>query len=86
MKKRIVNNRKQFKGGIGMKYEIEKAMREHLISSSEVEGAIEFVRDLLELNIEDTKTHEPYATRSMHEMRIAIQQIMSLYNFLDKYK
>ena len=47
-------------------------------------NAIELVRELLELNIEDTEKNEPYATRSIHEMKIAIHQVMSLYDLLEK--
>jgi hypothetical protein len=58
---------------------IEKIMKEHLISSNqEAESAIEFVRDLLEREIEETEKNEPYATKSIEEMKVAVKQVSNL--------
>jgi len=66
-----------------MTTEVKRIMDKHLIlSETEMESAIEFVRDLLELNIEDTEKNEPYATNSIREMKIAITQVMNLTDLI----
>jgi len=66
-----------------IKEAVIKIKAEHLIfSEAEAETAIRFVRDLMELDIAVTEINEPYATRSIKEMKVAAQKIMGLENLL----
>ena len=54
-------------------------MSNHLIcSEDEALEAIEFVRELLEAQAEETKAKEPYATNSIRRMEIAAREVDEL--------
>lgn len=51
---------------------IAKAMKEHrMFDNGDAESAILFVEDLLEAVAEDTKINEPYATKTIADMKKA---------------
>ena len=62
-----------------MKEQIKKAMRDNLIcSKEEAVSAIEFVRNLLEIDVEETQKNQPHAIFSIREMKIAISRVSDL--------
>lgn len=64
---------------------IKKAMQNNMIlSEKEAEDAINFVEELLGIEIKDTEENEPYATRSIQEMKSAQRQIYSLTDVINE--
>lgn len=62
---------------------IKKAMHDNIILSvEEAENAINFVSDMLEIDIEYTQTNEPYATRSISDMKLAFHKVRELTDML----
>jgi hypothetical protein len=62
---------------------IRKEMAQYdMFGRVDVENAIEFVEALMEIEIKDTEKYENYATRSIQDMRIARDRIVSLYHSL----
>lgn len=58
---------------------IKMAMRRAgILDRDEAEAAIDFVRDLLDIEIDDTEINEPYATSSINEMKQAHSTLTSL--------
>lgn len=65
------------------KDEYKKVKKEYLINSEEEAlAAIEFVRSLLEIQIDETVKYEPYATNWIHEAKIAISKISDLEEYI----
>ncbi|OME54019.1 hypothetical protein BSK59_15675 [Paenibacillus odorifer] len=64
---------------------IEKAMKNNrIMSKEEAEFAIEFVRELLETDIDRTTENEPHATNSIHEMKVSVQRVDDLKDMVDE--
>ena len=58
---------------------LKEIMSNHLIcSEDESLESIEFVRELLEAQAEETKAKEPYATNSIRRMEIAAREVDEL--------
>ncbi len=58
---------------------LKEIMSNHLIcSENEALDAIEFVRELLEAQAEETEANEPYATNSIRRMEIAAKEVDEL--------
>lgn len=67
-----------------MKAEIKKAMSRRLINSpEEAEQAVEFVLELLELQIEHTEKTEPYAKNWIYDAKKACSKVSDLTQFLE---
>lgn len=67
-----------------LKETIKEIMKNHFIcSDDEAREALEFVRDLIDAEIEHTKKTEPYATKFMSEMREANYHIGNLLDNLE---
>lgn len=66
-----------------VKAQIEVAMRNNLISSQEeAEAAIEFVANLLEIDIDRTIENEPYAVDAIREMKVSHSRVDDLQDML----
>lgn len=58
---------------------VAKIMKSYLISSNlEAESAIEFVSELLEMEIASIIKNEPYATNSIRDLDVANQRVRDL--------
>ncbi|OME55432.1 hypothetical protein BSK59_13215 [Paenibacillus odorifer] len=65
--------------------EIRKAMSDHyIITNDGAVEAIEFVRRLLEIQIDDTEKNEPFATNWIHEAKIAVSKIADLVDYVEE--
>jgi hypothetical protein len=70
-----------------MENKIKKAMSENRIASfEEAEFAIEFVRDLLELQIEHTEKTEPYATNWIERAKNSARMVSDLPEFINEHE
>lgn len=68
-----------------VKARVEQAMRNaNIFSRDDAESAIDFVRDLLEIDVDETEDNEPYATSYIAEVKVAIQRVIYLTDVLDK--
>jgi hypothetical protein len=66
-----------------LKEKITEIMKKHLICSvDEAQEAIDFVRDLIDAEIEFTEINEPYATNSIARMKVASEDISNLIDGL----
>lgn len=65
---------------------IEKLMKKYMFNKSEAEDAVEFVEELLDIEIEYTKEKEPYATKSIEEMETAWRVVRNMYDIFDEVK
>lgn len=67
-----------------MSKDIEKLKNKYLmVSPSEVDDALGFVVELLELQIDDTKKNEPYANRTIEEMKTARNRVHELFDLFE---
>jgi hypothetical protein len=65
---------------------IAKAMKDSgvILDLDDAERAIEFVRDLLEIDAEETEINEPYATDSIAKMKLAIESVSNLTTLIGR--
>lgn len=64
---------------------IKQAMKRNtILSEQEAEDAINFVEELLSIEIEDTEKNEPYATRSIADMKVARNQVLNLTDVVNE--
>lgn len=64
---------------------VRKAMSDSgILDLDDAQKAIEFVRDLLEIDIEETELNEPHALNSIAEMRAAIAPVSNLTNLIEE--
>jgi len=66
-----------------VKVDVEGLKRKYHLSNSEADDAIEFVEELLEQQIAETEANEPYATASIHEMKIALKRVRDLLDLFN---
>jgi uncharacterized Zn finger protein (UPF0148 family) len=71
---------------MNMKEAIRKAMRTTIgiVDKQSALEAIEFVTELLEIDIENTEKNEPYATRSIADMRAARSRVQFLTDMIEE--
>lgn len=64
---------------------IKKAMKRNtILSAQEAEDAINFVEELLSIEIEHTEKTEPYATKTITDMKTARNQVFDLTDVVNE--
>lgn len=63
---------------------LAKFQRQAFVTNPGIEEVEDLVTDLLELDIEYTKKHEPYATNSIERMRIARDMVRYLHMLFEE--
>ena len=64
------------------KNELKNLQKEYFVLDSEVEDAINFVRDLLEFQAEELKRNEPYATWTINRIEAAAYVVSCLTEYI----
>jgi hypothetical protein len=65
------------------KTELYKIMEDNCIFPSEVDDAIQFVRDLLEFHANELEKNEPYAINTIERLRKAAYDVGYLQDYVD---
>ena len=65
------------------KVELKKIMSDNYIFESEVDDAIQFVQDLLELKAKELEENEPYATNTIRRLRDAAHEVWELQEYVE---
>ena len=60
----------------------KEIMNKHCILDCDVEDAIYFIQDLLELQADELKVNEPYATRGIARLESAAREVGDLIEYL----
>ena len=72
-----------WKEKIMTKSELNKIMKENYIFPSEVDDAIQFVQDLLELRAYELEENEPYAINTINRLREAAHEVWELQEYVE---
>ena len=65
------------------KEKFKEIRKKYCILNCEVEDAIYFVQDLLELQADELKLNEPYATNSIRRLKEASWEVCDLLNYIE---
>ena len=65
------------------KVELEKIMEENDVFPSELDDVIQFVQDLLEFQAKELERDEPYATNTIHRLKIAAHEVWKLQEYVE---
>jgi hypothetical protein len=65
------------------KAELGKIMEDNYIFPSEVDDAIQFVQDLLEFQAKELEQNEPYATKTIKDLRTAAHEVWMLQEYVE---
>ena len=65
------------------KEKIQQIMYKHNILACDVENAIEFVRDLLEMQATELEENEPYAVRTIDRLWNAARDVIDLLEYVE---
>ena len=66
------------------KAELDKIMKRYDIVDITWEDAIWFVHDMLEAQMKETKEREPYATKTISELKDAMYHVSWLPEYIDE--
>ena len=64
------------------KADLKDIMVRNTISPCEIDDAIAFVAELIEHQAEELSEKEPYATRTIRELEIAVRHVWDLQNYI----
>lgn len=65
------------------KQELKKLMDRHTILDCELVNVIDFVNDLLDFKADEIERDEPYATKTIKQLRDAAYAVYELYEYID---
>lgn len=66
------------------KSKLKELMKQHCISSYELDDVIDFVAELLYMRRRELEDNEPYATRTIDELFKAEHEVYDLINYISE--